>query len=68
MWDGNASLHVLDAVVKLPSHLPRERGGDGLEAIVHGPHHQGAPSGHGGHVACGLRGEGTAVDGGKEEE
>ena len=63
----DAWLHVLDAVVELPAHLLREGGGEGLEAVVHHPHHHRVPGGQGRHSAfVGLRGEGTAarVDGG----
>ena len=64
----DAWLHVLDAVVELPAHLLREGGGEGLEAVVHHPHHHRVPGGQRRHGAfVGLRGEGAAaarVDGG----
>ena len=63
----DAWLHVLDAVVELPAHPLREGGGEGLEAVVHHPHHHRVPGGQGRHGAfVGLRGEGAAarVDGG----
>ena len=58
----DAWLHVLDAVVELPAHLLREGGGEGLEAVVHHPHHHRVPGGQGRHGAfVGLRGEGAAA-------